>query len=133
MMQIGQMAKTLGVKTDTLRFYEKNGLLSPATRSNNGYRYYSSHDLKLAQFIIRCKSVGFTLTEIKDLLAIRIDKSGHSCEDVKNRTTAKRVDVERRITELTKFRDSLVTLEKACCGGPESAQSCSILEALEEH
>ena len=133
MMQIGQMAKTLGVKTDTLRFYEKHGLLTPASRSDSGYRYYSKSDLKLAQFILRCKNVGFTLADIKDLLSIRIDKSGHSCEEVKSRTTAKREEVERRITELQRFHASLLSLEKACCGGPESAQNCSILDALEEH
>lgn len=133
MMQIGQMAKRLGVKTDTLRFYEKSGLLTPASRSDSGYRYYGEADLKLAQFILRCKNVGFTLADIRDLLSIRIDKSAHSCEEVKNRTTAKRIEVEQRISELECFRQSLLSLEKACCGGPESAQTCSILEALEEH
>lgn len=133
MMQIGQMAKKLGVKTDTLRFYEKNGLLQASTRSDSGYRYYSEADFKLVQFILRCKHVGFTLADIKELLSIRIDKSGHSCEEVKGRTTAKRIEVEQRIAELERFRQSLVVLERACCGGPESAESCSILEALEEH
>ncbi|NQZ06399.1 MAG: Zn(2+)-responsive transcriptional regulator [Algicola sp.] len=132
MMQIGQLAKKLGVKTDTLRFYEKNGLLAPSTRSDSGYRYYSGADHQRALFILRCKKVGFTLADIKELLSIRIDKTSHSCEDVKKRTTAKRLDVEMRIAELERFRDSLIVLEKACCGGPESAEYCSILDALEE-
>ena len=131
MMQIGQMAKKLGVKTDTLRFYEKNGLLTPSTRSETGYRYYSQGDFQRAMFILRCKRVGFTLSDIKELLSIRIDKSSHSCEQVKNRTTAKRVEVEERIAELQRFHQSLTELEKACCGGPGSAEYCSILEALE--
>jgi MerR family Zn(II)-responsive transcriptional regulator of zntA len=133
MMQIGQLAKQLGVKTDTLRFYEKNGLLTPSTRSETGYRYYSQADHKRALFIIRCKKVGFTLADIKELLSIRIDKSSHSCEDVKSRTTAKRLEVEERIRELECFKNSLKQLEKACCGGPESAEFCSILDALEDH
>lgn len=131
MMQIGQMAKKLGVKPDTLRFYEKNGLLQPSTRSQTGYRYYSDADFQRAMFILRCKRVGFTLADIKELLSIRIDKSNHSCEQVKGRTTAKRIEVEHRIAELQRFHRSLTELEKACCGGPESAESCSILESLE--
>lgn len=131
MMKIGQMAQALGVKTDTLRFYEKNGLLRAAARSESGYRYYTEEDLKVAKFILRCKNVGFTLADIKELLSIRVDKSGFYCEDVKLRTTAKRIEVEQRIAELEKFRSSLLSLEQICCGGQESAQSCSILDALE--
>jgi MerR family Zn(II)-responsive transcriptional regulator of zntA len=132
MMQIGQLAKKLGVKTDTLRFYEKNGLLTASTRSQSGYRFYTESDQKRALFIFRCKRVGFTLADIKELLSIRIDKSSHSCNEVKSRTTAKRLEVELRIRELECFRDSLIQLEQACCGGPESAEYCSILDALEE-
>ena len=131
MLQIGQLAKQLGVKTDTLRFYEKNGLLAPSTRSESGYRYYNSADVKRAEFILRCKNVGFSLADIRELLSIRIDKAAHSCEDVKKTTVAKLKEVEERIAELQRFRDSLSTLEQACCGGPESAECCSILEALE--
>ena len=131
MMQIGQLAKKLDVKTDTLRFYEKNGLLTASSRSDNGYRYYNHGDHQRALFIIRCKRVGFTLADIKELLSIRIDKNSHSCEDVKARTSAKLRDIEMRIKELECFRVSLSQLEQACCGGPQSAEYCSILEALE--
>jgi MerR family Zn(II)-responsive transcriptional regulator of zntA len=131
MMQIGQMAKKLNVKTDTLRFYEKNGLLTASSRSNSGYRYYNQADYQRAMFILRCKRVGFTLADIKELLSIRIDKTSHSCEEVKRRTSTKRAEIELRIKELECFRDSLIQLEQACCGGPESAEYCSILEALE--
>ena len=131
MMQIGQLAKKLGVKTDTLRFYEKNGLLAPSTRSDSGYRYYSGADHQRALFILRCKRVGFTLADIKELLSIRIDKTSHSCEEVKHRTLAKLEDVEMRIKELECFRHSLSQLAQACCGGPQSAEFCSILDALE--
>ncbi len=131
MMQIGQLAKKLDVKTDTLRFYEKNGLLTASSRSESGYRYYNQADHQRALFIIRCKRVGFTLADIKELLSIRIDKTSHSCEEVKVRTSAKLRDIEMRIKELECFRASLSQLEQACCGGPESAEYCSILEALE--
>jgi len=131
MMQIGQLAKKLGVKTDTLRFYEKNGLLTPSNRSDTGYRYYSKADHQRAMFILRCKRVGFTLSDIKELLSIRIDRSSHCCEQVKSRTTAKRLEVEARIAELQCFHRSLSQLEQACSGGSESAEFCSILDTLE--
>ncbi|MFT4927828.1 MAG: MerR family Zn(II)-responsive transcriptional regulator of zntA [Phenylobacterium sp.] len=131
MMQIGQLAKKLNIKTDTLRFYEKNGLLTASSRSDSGYRFYNQADYQRALFILRCKRVGFTLADIRELLSIRIDRTSHSCAEVKLRTTEKLRDVEMRIKELECFRDSLTALEKACCGGPESAEFCSILDALE--
>ena len=132
-MQIGELAKKLGIKTDTLRFYEKNKLLTASQRSASGYRRYSMADYHQAQFILRCKSVGFSLTEIKELLAIQVDKSNHSCQEVKQQIIDKRQDIERRLLELGRFHASLVELETACCGGDESAESCSILEALTPH
>ena len=108
-------------------------MLTPSTRSDSGYRYYSQTDQQRALFILRCKRVGFTLADIKELLSIRIDRSSHSCHEVKSRTTVKRLEIEQRIKELECFRNSLAQLEQACCGGPESAEFCSILDALEEH
>lgn len=131
MMQIGQLAKKLDIKTDTLRFYEKNGLLTASSRSDSGYRYYNQADYQRARFILRCKRVGFSLSDIRELLSIRIDKTSHCCEDVKQRTTAKLQEVQMRIKELECFADSLSQLEQACRGGPQSAEFCSILEALE--
>jgi len=131
MYKIGEFSKVLSVSTDTLRYYEKNGLLTPSGRSDSGYRLYNENDLRCMQFIIRAKSIGFSLNEIKELLSINIDKQDHSCGEVKSLTEQKLVQVEAKILELTRFKDSLRLLSDACCGGEEAAVHCSILSALE--
>ncbi len=131
MYKIGELAQLCDVKADTLRFYEKHGLLSPSMRTESGYRMYSSDDAERLRFILRAKAVGFTLNEITELLSIELDKSNWACADVKGMVDSKLVQVEAKLSELNQFRDSLKSLSDACCGGPESAEHCSILEALE--
>ncbi|MGB5444689.1 MAG: Zn(2+)-responsive transcriptional regulator [Psychromonas sp.] len=131
MYRIGELAKINQVKTDTLRFYEKEGLLTPSLRSESGYRLYTQKDAERLRFIIRAKSVGFTLVEISELLSIELDKTNKACADVKSIVDTKLAHVNEKIEELHCFRRSLQRLSNACCGGPESAEHCSILEALE--
>ncbi|MBE0365375.1 MerR family transcriptional regulator, Zn(II)-responsive regulator of zntA [Pseudoalteromonas ulvae UL12] len=130
-MQIGQLAKKLAVSTDTLRYYEKNQLLQASERTASGYRIYDQSSVKQLEFVLRAKSVGFTLNEIKELLAINVEKASHSCAEVKGLTASKMEDVANKIAELQRFHQSLSLLHASCCGGPESAQYCSILSALE--
>lgn len=131
MYQIGELAKQCKVKVDTLRFYEKHGILVASSRSEAGYRLYNDNDVQKLQFILRAKSVGFTLSEISDLLPIELDKSNWTCTDVKSRVDSKLKLVTERISELNYFKLSLQTLSDNCCGSVESAEHCSILEALE--
>lgn len=131
MYKIGELAKHCGINNDTLRFYEKSGLLAPSARSKSGYRLYNEQDKQALQFILRAKSVGFQLSDIKELLEIEVDKASSSCFDVKQMVDSKLADVEQKITELQQFQRSLKTLSSACCGGKGSAEECTILEALE--
>jgi MerR family transcriptional regulator, Zn(II)-responsive regulator of zntA len=131
MYRIGELAKACDINNDTLRFYEKNDLLSPSSRSESGYRLYTEKDKKTLQFILRAKNVGFTLAEIRELLSIEINKADSACSDVKELVDTKLSDVERKLAELTRFQTSLKCLSDACCGGEESAEHCTILEALE--
>lgn len=131
MYRIGELAKACKINNDTLRFYEKNGLLSPSNRSDSGYRLYSEKDKEILQFILRAKGVGFSLAEIRELLSIEVDKANNACADVKELVDAKLLDVEQKLAELTRFQTSLKRLSDACCGGEESAEHCTILEALE--
>lgn len=130
MYRIGEMAARNGLKTDTLRFYEKSGLLVPSARNGAGYRLYSQGDEAKLHFILRAKSVGFSLDEIAELLSIQLDSAGHSCAEPKLITDTKLAQVEAKIKELEIFRASLQKLSSSCCGGAESASHCSILEAL---
>lgn len=131
MYRIGELAQRHEIKPDTLRYYEKHGLLSPSGRSDSGYRLYNDNDEVKLRFILRAKAVGFSLAQIRELLAIDASRTKWACQDVKGIVENKVAELERKIAELTQFRDSLQQLADACCGGPESAEHCSILEALE--
>lgn len=131
MYRIGELAALCDIKADTLRFYEKHGLLSPSSRSEAGYRLYTKDDAARLRFILRAKAVGFTLNEIAELLSIELDKANWACADVKGLVDNKLAQVKMKLAELTQFSNSLQRLSNACCGGPDSAEHCSILEALE--
>lgn len=133
MYQIGELAKICDINNDTLRFYEKNALLIPSSRSKSGYRLYTEKDKNTLQFILRAKGVGFTLADIRELLSIEVNKADNACADVKVLVDTKRYDVEKKIAELIRFQTSLKRLSDACCGGAESAEHCTILEALESN
>ena len=133
MYRIGELAKACHINNDTLRFYEKNGLLSPSSRSESGYRLYTEQDKETLQFILRAKAVGFTLAEIRELLSIEVNKADNACADVKELVDTKLKAVEKKLAELTRFKTSLQRLSNACCGGEESAEHCTILEALESN
>ncbi|GGB76156.1 Zn(2+)-responsive transcriptional regulator [Shewanella inventionis] len=131
MYRIGELSALYDIKADTLRFYEKHGLLSPSSRSDSGYRLYNQDDSERLKFILRAKAVGFSLNDIADLLSIEVDKSNRACADVKALVDTKLEQVEAKLAELQHFATSLKSLSNTCCGGPDSAEHCSILEALE--
>ncbi|MFT4574583.1 MAG: MerR family Zn(II)-responsive transcriptional regulator of zntA [Marinomonas primoryensis] len=133
MYRIGELARICDINSDTLRFYEKNALLTPSSRSESGYRLYTEKDKDTLQFILRAKGVGFTLADIRELLSIEVNKADNACADVKVLVDTKRYDVEKKIAELIRFQTSLKRLSDACCGGAESAEHCTILEALESN
>ena len=133
MYRIGELAQRFKIKTDTLRFYDKQGLLAPSSRSEAGYRMYTEGDAQRLRFILRAKAIGFSLTDIAELLCIELDKANRACADVKEVVAIKLADIEVKIAELNYFKTSLQRLSDTCCGGPRSAQYCSILEALESN
>jgi MerR family copper efflux transcriptional regulator len=125
---IGQLAKRGGVGIDTVRYYERNGLLSPRTRLASGYRRYGELELARLRFIRRAQALGFTLKEVKELLALSAQRD---VGRVKRSAQAKLVDVERRIAALERVRDGLATLIEVCPGHGRAAD-CPILRALTE-
>lgn len=129
-LKIGDLARELGVSTDTLRFYESHELLSPAKRSASGYRLYSSEERNRLRFILSAKSVGFTLHEIRELLTLEVNKDQVTCEAVKTKVDEKIAQLDNRLQEMQHVRQGLQQLSDACCGGDESATYCSILTLL---
>ena len=123
-----QLAKEGGVNVETIRYYERHGLLPKAPRTASGYRQFSEgHAIRL-RFIRRAQELGFTLKEIKELLAIRV-KSGSSCADVRRKAEGKIAGVDEKIRHLRAIREALFQIT-ATCSGRGSATECSILEAL---
>jgi MerR family copper efflux transcriptional regulator len=123
---IGQLAKRGGVGIDTVRYYERNGLLTPSTRLASGYRRYGDLELARLRFIRRAQALGFTLKEVKELLALSAQRD---VGRVKRSAQAKLIDVEARITALERVRVGLTRLIAACPGHGRAAD-CPILQAL---
>jgi MerR family copper efflux transcriptional regulator len=123
---IGQMAKRGGVGIDTVRYYERNGLLAPRGRLASGYRRYGELELARLRFIRRAQALGFTLKEIKELLALSAQRD---VGRVKRSAQAKLLDVDSRIAALTRIRNGLAKLIAACPGHGRAAD-CPILRTL---
>ncbi|MBW2096875.1 MAG: MerR family transcriptional regulator [Deltaproteobacteria bacterium] len=125
----GQLARKAKVNLETIRYYERRGLIVKPPRNESGYRQYSPEDLLRFRFISRAKALGFSLKEIIELLSLRRDP-GMTCNDVKERVEAKIVQVERKIETLEIIRAALSGMVKKCTGkGP--AGHCPFLQELE--
>jgi MerR family copper efflux transcriptional regulator len=127
---IGEVARRAHVGIDTVRYYERNDLLPEAPRRRSGYREYDGDDVRRLRFIRRAKELGFSLAEIRELLALSADRE-RGVRGVKARAEARLAEVEVRIRELQRMRRGLQRLIAACPGhGP--LEACPILAALGE-
>jgi len=113
MLNIGQLAGQTGVTVETVRFYEKQGLIAAPTRSAGGYRQYPPETVQRLRFIQNAKDVGFTLRDIGELLAMR-EEPGTTCQDIQARASDKLVEVEQKLRELTRIRNALSRLVTKC-------------------
>jgi len=128
-LTIGKVAQLSGVSVDTIRFYERRGLLESPPRSASGYRLYSEAWVRRLKFIQKARRLGFSLGEIKELLELRIEPETR-CGEIYERARAKIGEIEAKIAELERMREVLTRLLSVCpAEGPLSR--CPILEALE--
>jgi DNA-binding transcriptional MerR regulator len=127
-MGIGTLARQAGVSVDTVRYYEKNGLLTPAARLASGYRRYDELQLRRLRFIREAQKLGFTLKDVRDLLGLSRQRD---VARVKRAAERKLADVQARIASLERMRDGLGKLV-AACPGHGLARDCPILKALGE-
>jgi MerR family mercuric resistance operon transcriptional regulator len=129
-LTIGKVAQRVGVGIETVRFYERQGLLnSPARSPSSGYRLYESAVITRLQFIQRGKELGFTLNEIKELLSLRVDR-GSPCKSVRAKAEAKLADIDGKLEALRKMKKALLRLTQAC-GRTGGRSECPILVALD--
>jgi MerR family copper efflux transcriptional regulator len=127
-MTIGRLAKAAGVNIDTIRYYERNGLLPRAQRRESGYREYAAADVDRLSFIRRAKELGFSLDDIAELLALSTDRD-NDMHGVKRKAEETLEEVERKVRELQRVRRGLKKLIAACPGHGELA-TCPIIAAL---
>ncbi|MEO8003169.1 MAG: heavy metal-responsive transcriptional regulator [Arenimonas sp.] len=127
-MKIGELAKKAGVSIDTVRYYEREGVLPIPQRQGSGYRRYDAEDLGRLQFVRRAKALGFSLHEITELLTLS-DRSHDDMISVRQAAEAKLLDVNHKLDELTRIKHGLDLL-LAACPGHGDISDCPILAAL---
>lgn len=129
-MHIGRLASQANVSVDTVRYYERAELLPPPARTASGYRTYPAGTVQRLHFIRRAKELGFSLDEIRDLLALS-DQRGTGVSEIRDIASRRLADVESRLAELRRLRDGLKQLVDACPGhGDPSA--CPIIGAFKD-
>lgn len=125
---IGQVARQAGLGVETVRYYEREGLIPPPPRSDSGYRRYSADSLRRLAFIRQAKALGFSLADIRELLSLSND-SDASSHAVKQLAEARLADIDSKIDALQRMREALGPLAEKCPGDvPRS--DCPILDAL---
>ncbi len=126
-LSVGKLAKAAGIKIESVRFYEKRGLLPEPNRLPSGYRIYSGETVKRIRFIKRAQELGFTLEEIANLLAIT-DNPNADCGDIRDQAEDKIADIKQRINDLNAMHAALSKLRKYCPGKGIPIADCSIVK-----
>jgi MerR family mercuric resistance operon transcriptional regulator len=128
-LTIGHLAREAGINLETVRYYERQGLLPKPPRSASGYRLFPAEAARRIRFIRRAQELGFSLREIRELLSLRVSPTTKSAE-IREKAEAKIGDIEAKIRSLESMKKSLLKLTKSCAGcGPVA--ECPILESLD--
>jgi len=126
---ISDIAKKTDLSNDTIRFYEKRGLIQPNFRASNQYRYYGEEALKRLIFIKRCRALGMSIKEIEYLIQLEQNPEQDCCE-VNQMIDQHLIDISNKIKELQLFKKQLMALRESC-NTPTTIDHCQILKALE--
>jgi len=128
-VRTSEVAAQAQVNTQTLRYYERRGLLPEPERTQSGYRAYTPDAVRVVRFVKRAQQLGFTLDDIEDLLHLA-DGGPDSCDDARSMARTRIIDLQQRIDELTGMRDALARLIDTC-GQPRAERDCPILRDIE--
>jgi MerR family mercuric resistance operon transcriptional regulator len=123
----GALSKKTGVNSETIRYYEKINLIPTPARTTNGYRLYDDTHVKRLSFIKRCRELGFALKQVTALLDL-VDGDDYTCAEIRDHTIRHLRDVENRILDLNKMRQTLENMVSECEGG--LVPDCAIVDAL---
>ena len=124
---IGQLARATGTKAETIRYYERIGIMPEPARSSGNYRAYSEEHVRRLAFVRRCRDLGFTLEQVRELLRLS-DQRDRPCDEVDAIARQHLAAVEGKIADLSRFADELRHLSTQCRGGRIS--DCRVIEAL---
>jgi len=132
LFSIGQLANQTDSKVETIRYYEKSGLMPSPPRSEGGHRIYKLEHVKRLNFIRRCRHLGFSIERIGELLRF-IDEPDHYCGEVKAMAMAQARAVQQKIDDLNKLKTALNQMVAACKADNYSINDCPIIDALFEN
>jgi MerR family mercuric resistance operon transcriptional regulator len=124
---IGALANRAGCRVETVRYYERAGLMPVPPRTAGGHRSYGRDHVKRLIFVRRARELGFTIDEVRELLALA-DRGAYTCADVKTATLSHRAGVKRKLADLRRLDRALGDLADRCAGG--DGQDCAIFDAL---
>lgn len=131
MLTIGKVATLAGISTNALRFYEREDLIHPASKSENGYRLYDEAAVSRLRFIQHAQHCGFTLLEIRELLTLR-ERDSACCNDVRRLVVEKKLQLEAKIKAMKSMSQALDILIADCPGTGWPANECPILGAFDQ-
>lgn len=129
-MTIGRLARLVELSTDTIRFYEEEGLLTPDDKTQAGYRLYGPQAVRRIGFIKHAQHCGMTLSEVRQLLELKADDRS-CCSDVRSLAVSKKLQLENKIKTMRAMSQALSELIEICNGGSGSLDACPILGALD--
>jgi len=129
LMSIGKIAKKSGLEISTIRYYEQKGLIPSPIRSPSGYRKFKPETISRLRFIVRAKDLGFTLSEIAEILALKNPLNSNTCVAVKHKMEEKANEIESKIQDLRLLKEALLKLAVSC-NGSYPMDECPILDAL---
>ncbi len=130
-LTISQVAKGANVNVETIRYYEKLGLISKPPRTEAGYRQFPSEVIQRIKFIKRAQELGFTLLEVSKLLVVS-DGGDYNCYDIQQFATKKLEEIEQKMRDLEKIKSILQDLSNKCPGQGSPINKCPILEEFKE-
>jgi len=128
-LTVGALARGAGCNVETVRYYEKAGLMPEPARSPGGHRLYARSHLRRLRFIRRGRELGFSVDQVRSLLRL-VDEPDHTCGEVRAFALSQASEVRRRIEDLERLRGALESLAEQCHGGRYSVDDCPIIEAL---
>lgn len=130
-MTIGKLAKEAGVGVETVRFYERKGLIRKPQKRDAGFRTYSQEEVSRIRFIRRAQELGFTLREVKELVELQ-SKRKMTGGQVQKKADDKIIEIQQKISDLKKMEESLRQLSKVCGEGEQAIKECRFLECFEK-